>query len=71
MSLSLASVAKSTVHVMQSGGVGGRSITSNVVEAEGWGLSQWLHDKPHSALLLTDFAAASPFLFVSWILTVL
>eukprot|EP00959_Pyramimonas_sp_CCMP1952_P392807 8230774-Pyramimonas_sp.AAC.1 len=71
MGLPLASVAKSTVHAMQSGGVGGRSITSNVVEAEDWGLSQWLRDRPHSALLLTDFAAAFPSLFVSWILTVL
>eukprot|EP00959_Pyramimonas_sp_CCMP1952_P042358 885943-Pyramimonas_sp.AAC.1 len=43
---------------------------TNIVEAEAWGMEQWGTGSKHAAELLTDFSAAFPSVFISWIIFV-
>jgi hypothetical protein len=67
----LAQVAQVTVHPRQRGFVGGRSITDNVIEIEGFAQSYAIADAEDPAILLFDIRAAFPSLAHVWLWVVL
>ena len=67
----LAQVAQVTVHPRQRGFVGGRSITDNIIEIEGFGQSYAIAEAEDPAILLFDIRAAFPSLAHSWLFVVL
>jgi hypothetical protein len=67
----LAQFAQVTVHPRQRGFVGGRSITDNVIEIEGFGQSYAIAEAEDPAILLFDIKAAFPSLAHQWLFVVL
>ncbi len=67
----LAQVAQITVHPRQRGFVGGRSITDNIIEIEGFAQSYTIADPDDPAILLFDIRAAFPSLAHQWLFVVL
>jgi hypothetical protein len=67
----LAEVARVTVHPRQRGFVGGRSITDNVIEIEGFAQSYTIADAEDPGILLFDIRAAFPSLAHHWLFVVL
>ncbi len=67
----LAQVALATVHPRQRGFVGGRSLTDNVVEIEGYGQSYAIADAEDPGILMFDLMAAFPSLAHQWLFVVL
>eukprot|EP00959_Pyramimonas_sp_CCMP1952_P110724 2316598-Pyramimonas_sp.AAC.1 len=51
--------------------VSGRSMAAHIVRAEAWALTEHVHGREDSSLVLTDYFAAFPSLSVNWFLTVL
>jgi endonuclease/exonuclease/phosphatase family metal-dependent hydrolase len=67
----LAEAARVTVHPRQRGFVGGRSITDNIIEIEGFAQSYTIAEAEDPAILLFDIKAAFPSLAHQWLFVVL
>ena len=67
----LAMVARVSVHPRQRGFVGGRSLTDNIIEIEGYAQSYVIAEATDPAILLFDIKAAFPSLAHQWLFVML